>query len=70
MEKNVKYWLDISEYDLETAEAMLEKARFLTSVSCAIRRLEDCESLLPERIKSASTKNAQHHSVGAAVKSI
>lgn len=29
MEKNVKYWLDISEYDLETAEAMLEKARFL-----------------------------------------
>ena len=29
MENNVKYWLDISEYDLETAEAMLEKARFL-----------------------------------------
>jgi HEPN domain-containing protein len=29
MENNVKYWLDISEYDLGTAEAMLEKARFL-----------------------------------------
>lgn len=29
MNKNVKYWLDISQYDLETAEAMLEKSRFL-----------------------------------------
>jgi len=29
MEKSVKYWLDISQYDLETAEAMLDKERFL-----------------------------------------
>ena len=29
MEKSVKYWLDISQYDLETAEAMLISKRYL-----------------------------------------
>jgi len=31
MEKNnkIKYWLDIAEYDLDTAKAMLESKRFL-----------------------------------------
>jgi len=29
MDKRVKYWIDISEYDLETAEAMLKSKRYL-----------------------------------------
>ncbi|MEO8210185.1 MAG: HEPN domain-containing protein [bacterium] len=29
MNENVKHWIDISDYDLETAQAMLESKRFL-----------------------------------------
>ena len=29
MEEKVTYWIELSDYDLETAQAMLEKGRFL-----------------------------------------
>ena len=29
MEKQIKYWIDLSDYDLETAEAMLSGRRYL-----------------------------------------
>jgi HEPN domain-containing protein len=29
MEEAVRYWIELSEYDLETAEAMLDRARYL-----------------------------------------
>ena len=29
MEKQIKYWIDLSDYDLETAEAMLSDRRYL-----------------------------------------
>lgn len=29
MDENVKYWLELSEYDIKTAEAMLETKRYL-----------------------------------------
>ncbi|MCK9450326.1 MAG: HEPN domain-containing protein [Bacteroidales bacterium] len=29
MEEKVKYWIDLSDYDLETAEAMLVSKRYL-----------------------------------------
>jgi len=29
MDEKVKYWIDLSDYDLETAEAMLRSRRFL-----------------------------------------
>lgn len=29
MEKNIKYWIELSDYDLETAEAMLNSKRYL-----------------------------------------
>ena len=29
MEENINYWIEISDYDLETAEAMLESKRYL-----------------------------------------
>lgn len=29
MEDRVRYWMDMSEYDIETAEAMLETKRYL-----------------------------------------
>jgi HEPN domain-containing protein len=29
MDEKVKYWIDLSDYDLETAEAMLGSRRFL-----------------------------------------
>ena len=29
MEEKVKYWIELSDYDLETAQAMLESKRFL-----------------------------------------
>ena len=29
MEKQIKYWIDLSDYDLETAEAMLSGKRYL-----------------------------------------
>lgn len=29
MEEKAKYWIDLSEYDLETAEAMLVSKRYL-----------------------------------------
>lgn len=29
MEEKVRYWLEIAEYDLETARAMLETGRYL-----------------------------------------
>jgi HEPN domain-containing protein len=29
MESKIKYWIDISDYDLETAEAMLQSKRYL-----------------------------------------
>jgi HEPN domain-containing protein len=29
MDKRVKYWIELSDYDLETAEAMLSSKRFL-----------------------------------------
>jgi hypothetical protein len=29
MEEKVKYWIELSDYDLETAEAMLKSKRFL-----------------------------------------
>ncbi len=29
MDSKIKYWIDISDYDLETAEAMLKSRRFL-----------------------------------------
>jgi len=38
MDEKVRYWLDIAEYDLATAEAMLKAERYLLSASCVIRR--------------------------------
>ena len=29
MESKIKYWIDLSDYDLETAEAMLQSKRYL-----------------------------------------
>ena len=29
MEKNIKYWIELSDYDLETEEAMLNSKRYL-----------------------------------------
>jgi len=29
MDEKVKYWVDISDYDLETADAMLQSKRYL-----------------------------------------
>ena len=29
MDSRIKYWIDLSDYDLETAEAMLESKRYL-----------------------------------------
>lgn len=29
MQKNIKYWIELSDYDMETAEAMLNSKRFL-----------------------------------------
>lgn len=29
MDKKIKYWIDLSDYDLETAEAMLQSKRYL-----------------------------------------
>jgi HEPN domain-containing protein len=29
MESTIRYWIDISDYDLETAEAMLQSKRYL-----------------------------------------
>ena len=29
MDKKVKYWIDTAEYDLETAQVLLETGRFL-----------------------------------------
>lgn len=29
MERKIKYWVDLSDYDLETAEAMLQSKRYL-----------------------------------------
>jgi HEPN domain-containing protein len=29
VDKNIKYWIDLSDYDLETAEAMLKSKRYL-----------------------------------------
>lgn len=29
MDEKVKYWIELSDYDLETAEAMLKSRRFL-----------------------------------------
>ena len=29
MDSKIKYWIDISDYDLETAEAMLQSKRYL-----------------------------------------
>jgi len=29
VQKNIKYWIELSDYDLETAEAMLNSKRFL-----------------------------------------
>lgn len=69
MEKSVKYWLDISQYDLETAEAMLDKERFLyVGFMChqAIEKI--AKSLLPASTGSASAENPQHHSVDAAIR--
>lgn len=29
MDSKIKYWIDLSDYDLETAEAMLQSKRYL-----------------------------------------
>ena len=37
MNERVKYWIDTAQYDLDTAEAMLQTKRYLYVVLCAIR---------------------------------
>lgn len=38
MNERVKYWLDLAEYDFETARAMLQPNAFYMLVLCAIRQ--------------------------------
>ncbi len=39
MDDKIRYWLDIAEYDLTTAVAMLDTEGAFTSALCAIRLL-------------------------------
>ena len=39
METKIKYWIDLSDYDLETADAMLNSKRYLyVGFMCATRQ--------------------------------
>lgn len=49
MEEDVKYWVDIAKYDLDTAEAMLSSARY-------IYVLFMCQQALEKLLKAHVTK--------------
>lgn len=38
MDGKVTYWIEMSDYDLETADAMLLTGRYLYWASCATKR--------------------------------
>lgn len=52
MEKDVKYWLDLSRYDLKTAEAMLASKRYLYV-------LFTCQQAMEKMLKGLVVKNTQ-----------
>lgn len=50
MDKDIRYWMDLSSYDFETAEAMLESGRYLYVLFC-------CQQSIEKRLKGLVTKN-------------
>ena len=52
MEKNIKYWIELSDYDLETAEAMLNSKRYLYVGFMCHQTIEKAFKAYFTRIKS------------------
>lgn len=52
MEKDVKYWLDLSEYDIKTADAMFKARRYLYV-------LFTCQQSIEKILKALVTKNTK-----------
>ena len=48
MERNILYWIELSDYDLETARAMLEKHRYLHVGFMCHQSIEKAMDLLPD----------------------
>lgn len=52
MDNKVKYWIDLSDYDLETAEAMLTSKRYLYVGFMSHQTIENAFKAYYTRIKS------------------
>lgn len=50
MDEKVKYWVDIAQYDLETAKAMLETKRYLYVGFM-------CHQTIEKRVESCNCQN-------------
>ncbi len=54
MDSKIKYWVDLSEYDLETAEAMLRSRRYLYVGFMCHQSIEKAFKALYTKLKSES----------------
>ena len=52
MEKDIKYWVDLSEYDIKTANAMFKSRRYLYV-------LFTCQQSVEKILKALVTKNTK-----------
>ena len=52
MEQDVKYWVDLSKYDIDTAKAMLESGRYLYV-------LFTCQQSIEKMLKALIVKNTK-----------
>ena len=52
MEKDVKYWIDLSKYDIDTAKAMLDSGRYLYV-------LFTCQQSIEKMLKALVVKNTK-----------
>ncbi len=52
MDNKVKYWIDLSDYDLETAEAMLKSKRYLYVVFMCHQTIEKAFKAYYTKVKS------------------
>jgi uncharacterized protein YeeX (DUF496 family) len=62
MEKKINYWIELSDYDLETAEAMLKSKRYLyVGFMChqTIEKIFTGKKYFDNRIKKSIIKRAE-----------
>ena len=69
MADKVRYWIELSDYDLDTAQAMLETSRFLyVGFMCHPRSLKGTQGILEQSAGGAAFEDSSSVKTGCKVR--